>query len=184
MCYSSHVLFVQYGREIKQRNQKTLECWIRWLYSFNGDTKIGLISCNVIARQFLLAGAPKTTATEDIVIKIHDLVLADHRLKACEIAEIVGISKDRVGHILHEILGIRKLSARWMTCFSLRTTLATVRPLQTVCSQFGHLRNLFVSNTWKSNSLRKKFQSNVMGATEACFEDLNSWIIPGWSVSS
>jgi len=31
-----------------------------------------------------------------------------------EKAETVGMSKDRVGHILHEILGMRKLSARWV----------------------------------------------------------------------
>jgi len=58
-------------------------------------------------------GAPKTATTEDNVTKIHDLVLADRRLKMCEIAETVGMSKDRVGHILHVILGMRKLSARW-----------------------------------------------------------------------
>jgi len=59
-------------------------------------------------------GAPKMATTEDNVTKIHDLVLADRRLKVREIAETVGISKDRVGHILHEILGMRKLSARWV----------------------------------------------------------------------
>ncbi|XP_043259031.1 uncharacterized protein LOC122401139 [Colletes gigas] len=59
-------------------------------------------------------GAPKTATTEDNVKKIHDLVLADRRLKVREIAETVGISKDCVGHILHEILGMRKLSARWV----------------------------------------------------------------------
>jgi len=59
-------------------------------------------------------GAPKTATTEDKVTKIHDLVLADRRLKIREIAGTVGISKDRVGHILHEILGMRKLSARWV----------------------------------------------------------------------
>jgi len=47
-------------------------------------------------------GAPKTATTEDNVTKIHDLVLADRRLKRREIAETVGMSKDRVGHILHE----------------------------------------------------------------------------------
>jgi len=31
-----------------------------------------------------------------------------------EIAETVSMSKDRVGHILHEILGMRKLSGRWV----------------------------------------------------------------------
>ena len=35
-------------------------------------------------------------------------------MKVREIAETVGISKDRVGHILHAILGMRKLSARWV----------------------------------------------------------------------
>jgi len=59
-------------------------------------------------------GAPKTAITEDKVTKIHDLVLADRQLKVRELAETVGISKDRVGHILHEILGMRKLSARWV----------------------------------------------------------------------
>ncbi|XP_039302537.1 uncharacterized protein LOC120357081 [Solenopsis invicta] len=59
-------------------------------------------------------GAPKMATTEDNVTKIHDLVLADRRLKMREIAETVSISKDRVGHILHEILGMKKLSARWV----------------------------------------------------------------------
>jgi len=59
-------------------------------------------------------GAPKTATTEDNVTKIHDLVLADSRLKIREIAETVGMSKDRVSHILLEILGMRKLSARWV----------------------------------------------------------------------
>jgi len=59
-------------------------------------------------------GAPKTATTEDKVTKIHDLVLADRRLKVRELAETIGISKDRVGHILHEILDMRKLSARWV----------------------------------------------------------------------
>jgi len=48
------------------------------------------------------------------VTKIHDLVLADRRLKISEIAQTVGMSKDGVGDILHEILCPRKLSARWV----------------------------------------------------------------------
>jgi len=61
-----------------------------------------------------LPGAPKTATTEDNVTKINNVVLADRRLKIREIAEKVGISKDRVGHILHEILGMRKLLGRWV----------------------------------------------------------------------
>jgi len=59
-------------------------------------------------------GAPKTATTEDNVTKIQDLVLADRRLKIREISETVGMSNDRVGDILHEILGMRKLSPRWV----------------------------------------------------------------------
>ena len=44
-------------------------------------------------------GASKTATTKDNVTKIHDLVLADRRLKVREIADTVGISKDRVGSV-------------------------------------------------------------------------------------
>ena len=40
--------------------------------------------------------------------------MTDRRLKVYEVAETVGISKDCVGHIPHEILGIRKVSVRWV----------------------------------------------------------------------
>ena len=50
--------------------------------------------------------------TEDMVKKIHDIVLADRRVKIREIADIVDISTERIQNILHEKLGIRKLSAR------------------------------------------------------------------------
>ena len=59
-------------------------------------------------------GAPKSVTTEDNVKKMHDLVLADRRLKVREIVETIGVSKACVGHIPHEILGMRKLSARWV----------------------------------------------------------------------
>jgi histone-lysine N-methyltransferase SETMAR len=35
-------------------------------------------------------------------------------MKVCEIAETIGISKERVGYILHEELGMKKLCARWV----------------------------------------------------------------------
>ena len=59
-------------------------------------------------------GAPKTATTVDNVEKVRDLVLAHRRLKVREIAETVDISKDCLGYILHEILGMGKLLARWV----------------------------------------------------------------------
>ena len=49
-----------------------------------------------------------------MIDKIHDIVLNDRRLKVREISETVNISVGRVWHILHECLGMSKLSARWV----------------------------------------------------------------------
>ncbi|KAF7276900.1 hypothetical protein GWI33_009672 [Rhynchophorus ferrugineus] len=62
----------------------------------------------------LRPGVLKTATTEDDMTKIHDLVLAGRRLKMCEIAKTVGISKDCVGHIPHEILGMKRRLERWV----------------------------------------------------------------------
>jgi hypothetical protein len=35
-------------------------------------------------------------------------------MKECEVTETIGISKERVGYILHEELDIKKLCARWV----------------------------------------------------------------------
>jgi len=43
--------------------------------------------------------------------------LDDRRMKVREIAETIGISKERVGYILHEELDIKKLCARWVPRF-------------------------------------------------------------------
>lgn len=51
----------------------------------------------------------ETATIEDNLTKIHNLILADYRLKVREIAETVGIGNGpryRVGHILLEILGM------------------------------------------------------------------------------
>jgi histone-lysine N-methyltransferase SETMAR len=42
------------------------------------------------------------------------MLLDDRRMKVREIAETIGISKERVGYILHEELDMKKLCARWM----------------------------------------------------------------------
>jgi histone-lysine N-methyltransferase SETMAR len=42
------------------------------------------------------------------------MVLDDRRMKVREIAETMGISKERVRYILHEELDMKKLCARWV----------------------------------------------------------------------
>jgi len=56
-------------------------------------------------------GRPKTVTTPEIIDQIHELILEDHRISAKSIAERLGISRERVGSIIHEDLDMRKLSA-------------------------------------------------------------------------
>ena len=56
-------------------------------------------------------------------VRLRWLRLADRRVKIKEIADIVDISTERIQNILHEKLGMRKLSARWVrVCSQWRTS--------------------------------------------------------------
>ena len=52
--------------------------------------------------------------TPEIIDQIHELILEDRRISAQSRAEQLGISRERVGSIIHEDLGVRKLSAKWV----------------------------------------------------------------------
>ncbi|KYN40098.1 hypothetical protein ALC56_05506 [Trachymyrmex septentrionalis] len=60
------------------------------------------------------SGRPKTATADENIAKVHQIVLDDRRIKVREIAEVMKMSKERVCHILHEHLGMTKLSARWV----------------------------------------------------------------------
>jgi len=57
---------------------------------------------------------PKTVTTLEITDQIHELILEDRRISVKSIAERIGISRERVGFIIHEDLDMRKLSANWV----------------------------------------------------------------------
>jgi len=57
---------------------------------------------------------PKTVTTPEIIDQIHELILEDRRISAKSIAEQPGISRERVGSIIHEDLDMQKLSAKWV----------------------------------------------------------------------
>ena len=59
-------------------------------------------------------GRPKTMTTPEIIDQIHELILEDRRLSDKLIAEQLGISRERVGSIIHEDVDMRKLSAKWV----------------------------------------------------------------------
>jgi len=57
-------------------------------------------------------GRPKTVTTPEIIDKIHVLILEDRRISDKSVAEQLGISRERVGSIIHKDLDMRKLSAK------------------------------------------------------------------------
>ena len=59
-------------------------------------------------------GRPKTVTTPENIDQIHELILEDRRISAKSIAEQLGISRERVGFIIHEEEDMRKLSAKWV----------------------------------------------------------------------
>ncbi|KAG5345605.1 GVQW3 protein, partial [Acromyrmex charruanus] len=60
------------------------------------------------------SGRPIETTMPEIIDKVHDIVLTDRRVKVRELIEATGISHGTVISILHEQLGMKKLSARWV----------------------------------------------------------------------
>ncbi|XP_011647659.1 histone-lysine N-methyltransferase SETMAR-like [Pogonomyrmex barbatus] len=60
------------------------------------------------------SGRPTTATIADNIERIHQMILDDRRIKVREIAEAVGISKERVCHILTKELNICKLNACWV----------------------------------------------------------------------
>ena len=59
-------------------------------------------------------GQPKTVTTLENTDQIHELILEDRWISDKSIAEELGISRERVGSIIHEDLDMWKLSAKWV----------------------------------------------------------------------
>jgi len=57
---------------------------------------------------------PNEAVTSENAKKINQIVLNDRKVKVRQIADIVKISTERVRHILHEFLNMKKLCARWV----------------------------------------------------------------------
>ncbi|GFV57748.1 histone-lysine N-methyltransferase SETMAR [Trichonephila clavipes] len=61
------------------------------------------------------SGRPNTATTDGTIVKVHQMGLDDPRTKVRDIAEVMNMAKGRVSHILNQHLGMRKLSARWVS---------------------------------------------------------------------
>ena len=60
------------------------------------------------------SGRPSDATDEEMCNKVRDLVYSDRRVKVEEIANALHISHGRISTILHDRLGMRNLTARWV----------------------------------------------------------------------
>jgi len=62
----------------------------------------------------LCSGRSIEAATPEIIDKVHDIVLTNRQVKVRELVKTTSILHDTVILILHEQLGMKKLSTRWV----------------------------------------------------------------------
>jgi hypothetical protein len=60
------------------------------------------------------SGRPTQVTIPENMDAIHSMILDDRRMSAKKIVETLMISEERVGCIIHKILDMRKLSAKWV----------------------------------------------------------------------
>jgi len=103
---------------------KTSEQSLKWLqkcyptsapsrttvYRWFSEFKMGRTSVEDAPR----SGRPKEATNAEIAKQVHRIVLSDRKVKLHELANAVDISKERAGYILHDVLEMKKLSARWV----------------------------------------------------------------------
>ena len=75
-----------------------------------GEFKGGRTSLEDEAR----SGSPLDATDEEMCKKVGDLVYSERRIQVEEIAQALGISHGSISTILHDHLGMHKLTARWV----------------------------------------------------------------------
>ena len=60
------------------------------------------------------SGRPFTATTQENIDRIYQMVMNDRRLTISHLANVISISRERVENILHNELGMSKVSARWV----------------------------------------------------------------------
>ncbi|KAG5331535.1 SETMR methyltransferase, partial [Acromyrmex charruanus] len=78
------------------------------------EIKVELDNVHSTSALVLRSGRSIEVTTPEIIDKVHDIVLTDRRVKVRELVEATGISHGTVISILHEQLGMKKLSAKWV----------------------------------------------------------------------
>jgi len=117
-----------------------------------------------------LPGRPKTMTTPEIIDQIHELILEDHRISDKSIAEQLGISRERVGSIIHGNMDMRKLSAKWVPkCLNADQKRQRCQSSEQLLEFFRRDLNIFLSRlvtmdeTWLFASLCRGDKAKING---------------------
>ena len=60
------------------------------------------------------SGRPISVSTPENIEAVHDMILSDRRIGIKHISEALNISSERVHHIIHTDLDMKKISAKWI----------------------------------------------------------------------
>lgn len=122
------------------------------------------------------SGRPVDVITSDVVEKTKCLVLEDARLKKRQLAATLGVSETTVFRILHEYLGMTKVSARWvpriLSPFQMRVRVETCEQFLALCGDEPDLiinRLVTGDETWVHHydpeSKQESMQWHVKGSS-------------------
>lgn len=85
-------------------------------------------------------GRPRVVVVPEIVDAVHKLIPENHRISAKAIADIMGISGERV--IIHEHLDMKKLSAKWVPkCLTTDQKSMRGKTSRSICQRFRTAKN-------------------------------------------
>lgn len=82
-------------------------------------------------------GRPISVSTPENIDAVHDMILSDRRIGLKHIAETLKISYERVHHIVHVDLDMKKISAKWIPkCLNADQKRARVEASRSICARF------------------------------------------------
>jgi len=106
-------------------------------------------------------------------------------MKVCEIAETIGISKERVGYILHEELDMKKLCARWVPCLLTADQKRTRMKIYEQCLQRFNKnkadfmrRFITMDETWIHRYTRELKQQSKQWTEAGCSAPKKTRLVP------
>ena len=97
-------------------------------------------------------GRHKTVTTLQIIEQINEIILEVHRISSKSLAEQLGISRERVGTIIHEDMDMRKLSAKWVPkCLNADQKRLLCHTSEQIWNFFGRYPNDFLYRLVSTN---------------------------------